>query len=39
MYLSGMETEGNLEALFLELTGSPEPSAGEGTFKGLGRMQ
>jgi len=39
IYLSGMETEGNLEALFLELTGSPEPSAGEGNFKGLGRMQ
>lgn len=37
IYASGIETDGNLESLFLELTGGVNaPTGGEGTFRGLG---
>jgi len=35
IYASGLESDSNLEALFLELTAGDEPARGEGTFRGV----
>ena len=36
IYASGLRAEGDLEALFLDLTAGTTPAGGEGTFRGLG---
>ena len=35
IYASGLESDSNLESLFLELTAGDEPARGEGTFRGV----